>query len=57
MDNYKCEICNRSFKQKIHYINHKNKKNKCSPDDIIIQPPRLHSSSLENKIAKSHVNL
>ena len=30
MKEYKCEDCNKIFSQKCHFINHKNRKNKCN---------------------------
>ena len=32
---YTCNICSKNFKQKCHYRNHKNRKKKCSKDELI----------------------
>ena len=37
MVNYTCEKCNKSFKQKGHYLTHINKKFSCETNNLLIQ--------------------
>jgi hypothetical protein len=53
---YTCEICDKEFKQKIHYINHKNKKNKCSLDDILEYNKKIYKCLYCNKIFSQKCN-
>ena len=55
-NNFKCIICNKIFKQKIHYINHTNKKNKCSKDDILIFGKKVYKCNLCDKLFNQKCN-
>jgi len=53
---YTCEVCNKEFSQKSNYLNHINKKNKCSKDDIKIDGKKAYKCSGCDKIFSQKCN-
>jgi hypothetical protein len=51
---YTCSRCSKSFNQKIHLINHLQKKNLCPPNTCDIQPSVLLAELLGNKVSTSN---
>ena len=51
---YNCSRCSKSFNQKIHLINHLQKKNLCPPNTCDIQPSVLLTELLGNKVSGSN---
>jgi len=51
-----CNICNRNFKQKSHLIDHENKKNKCSKDDIVINGKKKYKCNICKKLFDTKCN-
>jgi hypothetical protein len=47
---YSCNICNKEFTQKGHYLGHINKKNKCSIDDLYINGKKSYKCNFCEKI-------
>ena len=47
---YICNICNKEYSQKSHYISHINKKNKCNIDDLYINGKKIYKCNICNKV-------
>jgi hypothetical protein len=54
---YNCSRCSKSFNQKIHLINHLQKKNLCPPNNCDTPPSLLLTELLGNKSANVNKNI
>jgi uncharacterized C2H2 Zn-finger protein len=53
---YICNICNKEFLQKGHYLSHINKKNKCNKDDIFLNGKKIYKCNICEKIFNMKCN-
>jgi hypothetical protein len=58
MSNYTCEFCNKSFKQKSHYNQHKKRKTKCNKvNQVVDKKNELIHENKESELNKDSVSM